>query len=106
MIWPPNLFSIDLLDRDSLKYPSIVVIDCVNIVFETFIKIDSSELHNKHFYVGQYRTILIRISMNIIEDKLVGEWREWCDCKVLRWDILRNILTTVYNCILSKKVKN
>ena len=98
---------IDLLDRGSLKYPSIAVIDCVNIVYETFMKIDSSELLSKKFFVGPCRTILIRISMKLIEDELISNWRECCDdCEVWRWDILKKIILTVSNCILSKKVKN
>ena len=50
--------------------------------------------------------MLVRISMKLIEDDLIGKWREWCDCKVCCWDILQNIVLTVSNCILSKKVKN
>ena len=97
---------IELLDRGSLKYPSIAVSECAKIVYETFIKINSSEILSKNFFVGPCRTMLVRISMKLIEDDLIGKWRKWCDCKAWRWDILQKIILTVSNCILSKKVKN
>ena len=95
---------IDLLDRCSLEYPSIAVIECV-ILYTTFVKIANSTILCKNFYVGPCRSKLIRISMTIIEKKHVGQWRESCECKVWRLDILHKLLMTVSNCILSKKVK-
>ena len=45
--------------------------------------------------------------MKLIEDELISHCRECCDdCEVRRWDILKKIILTVSNCILSKKVKN
>ena len=52
------------------------------------------------------RSLLVRISITIIEDKFFGKWRERCDCKVWRGDILKKLVVTVSNCILSKKVRN
>ena len=37
--------------------------------------------------------------MKLIEDELISNWRVW------QWDILKKIILTVSNCILSKKVK-
>ena len=45
--------------------------------------------------------------MKLNEDELFSNWRECCDdCEVWLWDILKKIILTVSNCILSKKVKN
>ena len=40
---------IDLLDRGSLKYPSIAVIICVKILYKTFVKIYNSTILCKNF---------------------------------------------------------
>ena len=97
---------VDLLDRGSLMFPSLTVIDCVNIIYSTFMKIDTSEIICKNFYDGPCRSLLVRISMSIIEEKHIGKWRELCDCKVWRWDILHKLVMTVSNCILSRRIKN
>ena len=78
----------------------------MKILYKTFVEIDNSTILCKNFYVGPCRSLLIRISMTIIEEKHVGQWRESCECKVWRLDILHKLLMTVSNCILSKKVKN
>ena len=67
------------------------------------MKIDTSEIQ---FYAGPCRSLLVRISMSIIEEKYIGKWRELCDCKVWRWDILHKLVMTVSNCIISMRVKN
>ena len=48
---------VDLLDRGSLKYPSLAVIECVNTIYETFIKIDTSEILCNKFYIGPCRVV-------------------------------------------------
>ena len=73
---------VNLLDSGSLMSPSLTVIDCVNIIYETFMKMDASEIICKNFYAGPCRSLLVRIRVPIIAEKHIGKWRELCDCKV------------------------
>ena len=70
------------------------------------MKIHTSEILCKNFYAGPSRSLLVRISMSIIEEKHIGKLRELCDCKVWRLNILHKLVMTVSNCILSRRVNN
>ena len=50
---------IDLLDRGSLKYPSESVFESVLIIYEIFLKIDSSSRLSRLFYEGSCRRNLV-----------------------------------------------
>ena len=97
---------INLLDRGSLKYPSENVYQSVVTMYEIFIKIDNHPNLSRRFYEGPCRRKLVDISLLEIERNSSEIWRGWCICMASKWDILNKLLTTVANCILSKKVKN
>ena len=97
---------IELLDRGSLKYPSELVYQALIIMYEIFLKIDNHSNLSTLFYQGACRGKLVQLSLFVVEEKYSEIWRQWCVCKVPKWEILKKIYTTVANCILSKKVRN
>ena len=54
---------IDLLDRGSLKYPSESVFESVLIIYEIFLKIDSSSRLSRLFYEGSCRRNLVQLAI-------------------------------------------
>ena len=93
---------VDLLDRGSLMYQYIVVIDRVTIIYKTFIQIANSEVLRKQVYLGSTRTKLIVLI--IVGDKGIDTWRELCCCDVGGWDILIKIVITMCHRIFVKKL--
>ena len=98
---------IDLVDRGSLKYPSAYVVKCVVIMYETFLMIDTCDSLSKAFYSGQSRSLLVSICMTIIAERYGDVWKDWwCFCGIWNWDILKKLVITWSNIILSKRVRN
>ena len=75
-------------------------------MYEIFIKIDYHPSLSRRFYEGPCRRKLVDISLLEIERNSSEIWRGSCVCLASKWGILKKLLTTVANCIFSKKVKN
>ena len=103
--WSQHIL-IDLVDRGSLKYPSACVVKCVVIMYETFSMIDTCDSLSKAFYSGQSRSLLVSICMTIIAERYGDVWKDWCFCGIWNWDILKKLVITWSNIILSKRVRN
>ena len=93
---------IDLVDRGSLKYTSHNVVECLFILYESFLKIDNCDFLKKEFYSGHPQNLLVHLSMCIVAERFNNVWKDWRICDVWNWDILKKVCTTWVNIILSE----
>ena len=82
------------------------IVKCVVIMYETFLMIDTCDSLSKAFYSGQSRSLLVSICMTIIAERYGDVWKDWCFCGIWNWDILKKLVITWSNIILSKRVRN
>ena len=74
-------------------------------MYEIFLKIDKYS-HLSKYFMRDPAVENWLFALLVVEEKYCELWRQWCVCKVAKWEILKKIYTTVVNCILSKKVRN
>ena len=95
---------ISLLDRGSLKWPSDCVLEAIISLWKIFVKIEQNDHLMQTLIAGPSRKIIIQLTIDLIEE---NQSESWCTgCNALGWDVLRKLLTSTTNCILSNKVKN
>ena len=74
---------------------------------ENIRKIEQNDHLMQTLIAGPSRKILIQLAIDLIDENHCESWRERCTgCTALGWDVLRKLLTSPANCILSNKVKN
>ena len=71
----------------------------------TYLVNRQSQKTFREFYSGLSRIKLVQITCITTETKYSDIWRVWCNCSMSRWDILRKLLVTLSNCLLSNNVK-
>ena len=55
----------------------------------------------------QSRTILVKLCLVHLDSEHEEMWRTKCSsCSTFRWDILKKLIFTIYNCILLNTTKN
>ena len=98
---------IEILDRGSLKWPSQPVLDVILKIWNIYTSIESdSDLFNK-LLTEPSRSILVRLTLLHFEAEHEDLWQTQCSsCEIFRWDILKKLIFTTCNCILSNTVKN
>ncbi|KAI6658772.1 hypothetical protein LOD99_15097 [Oopsacas minuta] len=97
---------IQIIDRGSLKWPSSDVIDAIITLWKVFSSIESQPSIFNNIITGPSRSILIQLTISLIEDEQAEVWRVLCDeCGTLMWDVLAKLLTATSNCLISNKIK-
>ena len=97
---------IEIIDRGSLKWPSRPVLDVTLKLWSIYTSIESNpELFDK-LLTEHSRSILVRLTLFHFE----AEHDEICthcsSCETFRWDILKKLILTTCNYILSNTVRN
>ena len=99
---------IEIIDRGSLKWPSTPVLHIMFKLWNIYTLIESKPQLFDKLLAGASRSILVNLTLFHFE----GEHDEiFPNCKVsklqnFRWDILKKLIFTTCNCILSNTVKN
>ena len=98
---------VEIIDRGSLKWPSETVIESILILWTTFKKIECVPVLWDAFLIGPSLQILVELTIHLIELEISEAWRNICpNCATIGWFILRKLVTSTSNCLLSNKTKN
>ena len=98
---------IELVDRGSLKWPPQPVLNAVIKIWMVYTSIESDSTLYERLLTEQSRSILVKLCIIHFESEHEEIWRTKCpSCSTFRWDILKKIIFTICNCILSNTTKN
>ena len=98
---------VEIIDRGSLKWPSDTVIESILILWTTFKKIEKVPELWDAFLIGPSLKILIELTIRLLETQRSEDWRNTCpNCETIGWFIIRKLITSTSNCLLSNKTKN
>ena len=99
---------LELSDRGSLKYPSVVVLESIVNLWKIFSIIQKNSELMCALVEGPARKILVDLALSSIVDNLdCSVWSNTCpSCNVFGVSILRRLLFVAGNCLLANQVKN
>ena len=98
---------IEIIDRGSLKWPSTPVLTIMLKVWKIYTLIESKPQLFDKLLGGATRSILVNLTLLYCEGEHDEIWRMQCPtCEIFLWDILKKLIFTMCNCILSNTVKN
>ena len=98
---------ISLLDRGSLIWPSDRVLESTIYLWKILVRIEQQQYLMEKLISGPSRKILVQLVVQLIDENESEAWRDRClECDKLGWDVLRKLLSSIINCLISNKVKN
>ena len=98
---------ISLLNRGSLIWPYDRVLQSTIYLWKILVPIEQQQYLMEKLISGPSRKIFVQLAVQLIDENESEAWRERClECDTLGWDVLRKLLTSITNCLLSNKVKN
>ena len=98
---------IEIIDRGSLKWPSRPVIYLISKLWNIYTSIESDPALFDKLLAEPLRSVLVRLALLHFDAEHEELWRTQCtSCETFRWDILKKLIFTTCNCILSNVDKN